>query len=38
MSIGTMTSKSQIEKFYKHGYAFVDKTSVHINMMMTMQK
>ena len=28
MSIGTMTSKSQIEKFYKHGYAFVDKTSV----------
>ena len=31
MSVGTMTSKDQIEKFYKHGYAFVDKTSVTYN-------
>ena len=28
MSIGTMKDKSQIETFYRHGYAFVTDTKV----------
>ncbi|MFQ6930877.1 MAG: hypothetical protein ACLRR3_07400 [Eubacterium sp.] len=28
MSIGSMLNKSQIEKFYRHGYAFVTDTKV----------
>ena len=31
MSIGTMTAKSQIETFYRHGYAFVTDTKVDYN-------
>lgn len=31
MSIGTMLNKSQIETFYRHGYAFVTDTSVNYN-------
>ena len=31
MSIGTMAAKSQIETFYRHGYAFVTDTKVDYN-------